>query len=90
MWADFGLASWVIEPVLSSLSNKLWGWPPVIGVDKYLHFIVSFLIGQVSPALAYVAGWGKEFFDLATGGIIDIGDLIADGFGVLAAILVFP
>lgn len=62
----------------------------MIGIDKVLHFVVSFLIGQVSPALAYVAGWGKEFFDLATGGVISIGDLIADGLGVLAAILVFP
>ena len=62
----------------------------VIGIDKVLHFLVSFLIAQVSPALAYAVGWGKEFFDLATGGFIDIGDLIADGLGVLAAILVFP
>lgn len=80
----------MIEPVLSPLIDKSWGWLLVIGVDKYLHFIVSFLIGQVSPALAYVAGWGKEIFDLATGGFIDVGDLIADGLGVLTAILVWP
>ncbi len=62
----------------------------MIGFDKVLHFVVSFLIGQLSPALAYAAGWGKELYDLATGGFIDIGDLIADGLGVLTAILVFP
>jgi len=62
----------------------------MIGFDKVLHFVFSFLIGQVSPGLAYFVGWGKEFYDLAMGGIIDIGDLIADGLGVLTAILVFP
>ncbi len=64
--------------------------PRVIGFDKVLHYVFSFLIGQVSPVLAYAAGWGKEFYDLATGGFIDVGDLIADGLGVLTAILVFP
>jgi hypothetical protein len=62
----------------------------VIGFDKILHFLFSFLIAQVSPALAYATGWAKEFYDLATGGVIDLGDLIADGLGILTAIVVFP
>jgi hypothetical protein len=62
----------------------------LIGIDKFWHFVLSFLIGQVSPALAIAAGWGKELFDWASGGMIDVGDLIADGLGVITAILVFP
>lgn len=62
----------------------------MIGFDKFLHFAVSFLLAQISPGLAYVAGWAKELADLTLGGAVDFGDAIANGLGILAALFIWP
>lgn len=62
----------------------------MIGEDKILHFLVSFVIGLVSPLLSVAAGIGKEVYDALGGGVADAGDLLADGLGVLFAIVVSP
>ncbi|GMW00815.1 MAG: hypothetical protein AMXMBFR84_19520 [Candidatus Hydrogenedentota bacterium] len=62
----------------------------MIGEDKILHFWVSFFIALVHPAIAVVAGVGKEIWDAAMGGMADAGDLFADGLGILAAGLFRP
>jgi hypothetical protein len=58
--------------------------------DKFYHFWISFYIAFFKPGLAMIAGVGKELFDLATGGIIDAGDLAADGLGIITALLFSP
>lgn len=62
----------------------------MIGIDKFLHFWVSFAIAQISPGLAWAAGIGKELYDELSGSAADIGDLIADGFGILFSVWVSP
>jgi hypothetical protein len=62
----------------------------MIGIDKLMHFWVSFAIAQLSPGLAWIAGIGKEFYDELSGTAADIGDLIADGFGILLSVWVSP
>lgn len=58
----------------------------ILGPDKLLHFLVSYLIALVEPALAIVAGVGKEIYDALGGGMADVYDLVADGLGILAAL----
>jgi hypothetical protein len=58
----------------------------LLGFDKLLHFVVSYLIALVDPALAVLAGVGKEVYDALGGGMADVYDLVADGLGILAAI----
>ena len=54
------------------------------GVDKWLHFAVSFLLAAVDPFFALTAGAGKEIWDAVSGGVADLADLAADALGVLA------
>ena len=58
----------------------------IFGFDKVLHFLVSFLLAQIDPALAALAGIGKEIFDAAGGGVADVYDLVADALGIFAAL----
>jgi hypothetical protein len=58
----------------------------ILGVDKFLHFLVSYLIALFDPALAVVAGIGKEVYDAFGGGMADVFDLAADALGILAAL----
>lgn len=58
----------------------------LLGPDKVLHFIVSYLIALVDPALAVLAGVGKEVYDALGGGMADVCDLVADALGILAAL----
>lgn len=58
-----------------------------IAPDKLLHFLVSFVIAIERPALAFLAGIGKEVYDAASGGIAEAGDLLADWAGILFALL---
>lgn len=60
---------------------------PVTGLDKLLHVIVSYFLARIDPALALAAGLGKEIFDFFGGGVADAMDLVADGLGVLLAVL---
>lgn len=62
----------------------------MVGIDKLLHFWLSFAITQFSPGLAWLAGIGKEGYDALSGGVADIGDLIADAFGILFGVWVSP
>lgn len=62
----------------------------MIGIDKFMHFWLSFGITQISPGLAWIAGIGKEVYDAISGGDSSIGDLIADGFGILFGVWVSP
>jgi len=55
--------------------------------DKWLHFIVSFLIAQISPLAAFWAGVGKEVYDALSGSFVDPLDLAADAWGIVLAIL---
>ena len=61
-----------------------------IPTDKLLHFWVSFGIAFLHPAMAALAGIGKEVYDAASGGVADAGDLAADGLGILFAWIVSP
>ena len=56
--------------------------------DKILHFVISFFLALIDPVIAVVAGLGKELWDALTGGMADLGDLVADGLGILLAILI--
>ncbi len=56
------------------------------GMDKLLHFSISLVIALVEPALAVVAGVGKEVWDALQGGFADPLDLVADGLGILVAL----
>lgn len=58
----------------------------LVGSDKILHFVISYLIALVDPALAVLAGVGKEVYDYFGGGVADIYDLVADGLGILLAL----
>lgn len=58
----------------------------VPGLDKLLHFAISYLIATVDPTLALLAGIGKEIFDFLGGGTADLLDLAADALGILAAL----
>ena len=58
----------------------------ILGFDKVLHFVFSYLIALVDPGLAVLAGVGKEVYDALGGGMADVYDLIADGLGILAAL----
>lgn len=57
------------------------------GFDKILHIVVSYLLARIDPALALAAGLGKEIYDFFGGGVADAMDLVADGLGVLLAVL---
>jgi hypothetical protein len=59
------------------------------GADKFLHLIGSFFLALVDPALAVLAGLGKEIFDTLSGGMADLGDLVADALGILLATSLF-
>jgi hypothetical protein len=59
----------------------------MIETDKWLHFIVSFLIAQVSPLAAFCAGIGKEVYDALSGGFADPLDLAADAWGIVLGVL---
>lgn len=56
------------------------------GLDKVLHFGVSYILALINPFLALVAGLGKEVYDEARGGMADFGDLVADWLGILFAV----
>ena len=56
-------------------------------MDKVLHFMASFLVARVDPVLAGVVGLGKEWWDHLTGGVADGYDLLADGLGIIASLL---
>lgn len=58
----------------------------IVGSDKILHFVISYLIALVDPALAVLAGVGKEVYDFFGGGMADVYDLVADGLGILLAL----
>ena len=58
----------------------------IVGPDKILHFVISYLIALVDPALAVLAGVGKEIYDFFGGGTADVYDLVADGLGILLAL----
>ncbi len=58
----------------------------IVGSDKILHFVISYLIALFDPALAVLAGVGKEVYDFFGGGTADIYDLVADGLGILLAL----
>lgn len=62
----------------------------MIGTDKLLHFWFSFIIAFTSPGLAWLAGIGKETYDAFSGGVASLGDLIADGFGILFGVWASP
>ncbi|GMV95108.1 MAG: hypothetical protein AMXMBFR82_48860 [Candidatus Hydrogenedentota bacterium] len=62
----------------------------MIGTDKLLHFWFSFIIAFTSPGLAWLAGIGKEAYDALSGGAASLGDLIADGFGILIGVWASP
>lgn len=57
------------------------------GFDKMLHIAVSYLLARIDPALAVAAGLGKEIFDFFGGGVADAMDLVADGLGILLALI---
>jgi hypothetical protein len=59
------------------------------GADKFLHLIDSFFLALVDPGLAVLAGLDKEIFDTLSGGMADLGDLVADALGILLATLLF-
>lgn len=59
----------------------------MIGTDKWLHFSISFLLALIDPCLALVAGIGKEIADVFGAGVAEIGDLVANGLGILAALI---
>jgi hypothetical protein len=53
-------------------------------MDLVLHFLVSYVLALFDPALAAVAGVGKEVFDYF-GGVASLVDLAADFFGIWVA-----
>ena len=59
----------------------------MLGTDKWLHFIVSFLIAQSSPLVAIWAGIVKEVYDPLSGGFADPLDLAPDAWGVRLGII---
>lgn len=59
---------------------------PVFGADKVLHFLVSYVLALFDPAIAVLAGVGKEVYDALGGGMADVYDLVADALGILAAL----
>jgi hypothetical protein len=60
----------------------------MLGVDKVLHFLLSFLIALYDPLVSFVAGVGKECYDSLAGGVADAYDLLADWTGIATALLV--
>ena len=58
----------------------------IFGFDKVLHFLVSFFIALFDPALAVLAGVGKEVYDGLGGGTADVFDLVADALGIVTAL----
>lgn len=58
-----------------------------VAPDKWLHFGASFLIALFDVSLAFIAGIGKEMYDIAIGGVSEAGDLVADWIGIYVATL---
>jgi hypothetical protein len=58
----------------------------ILGFDKVLHFVFSYLIALIDPGLAALAGIGKEVYDSLGGGVADVYDLMADALGIFAAL----
>jgi len=56
------------------------------GLDKLVHFVVSFALATIDPLIAVVAGLGKEILDALGAGTPDVLDLLADGLGILSAL----
>ena len=59
----------------------------MMGMDKVLHFVVSFMLAGWDVGLAAAAGIGKEIYDFFGGGTADIYDLLADGLGIVTRVL---
>ena len=57
----------------------------IVGFDKLLHVLVSYLLALIDPGLAVAAGLGKEVYDFFGGGVADAFDLLADAVGILLA-----
>jgi len=53
--------------------------------DKIVHFVISFFMALLDPVLALWAGVGKEIYDLLGFGVAELGDLLANWLGILAA-----
>ncbi|MBN2307513.1 MAG: hypothetical protein JXR94_00995 [Candidatus Hydrogenedentes bacterium] len=62
----------------------------MVGIDKLLHFWLSFALGLASPFMAAAAGIGKEIYDALSGGMASAADLLADGLGIVLALIVSP
>ena len=58
----------------------------VIGPDKGLHFLVSFVLALYSPVFAFLAGLGKEMYDELFGTGFDWADMAANALGILFAL----
>ncbi len=54
----------------------------MLGFDKLLHFVFSFVIAMYNPFLSFLAGIAKEYYDGLLGGGADVYDLIADWAGI--------
>ena len=54
----------------------------MVGFDKVLHFLFSFVIAVYDPLVSFVAGVGKECYDGLQGGVADVYDLLADWAGI--------
>lgn len=50
--------------------------------DKLLHFLLSFSIAIYNPLVSFLAGVGKEIYDVLGGGVADGYDLLADWAGI--------
>ena len=60
-----------------------------IGKDKFKHFAVCLLAAIIHPMLAIGLGLGKEYGDSkAKGNRWDWYDIIADGIGMVAGIVI--
>lgn len=63
----------------------------MLGVDKLLHFFLSFGLTLASnPLVAATLGVGKEVYDALAGGVASAGDLIADGLGIILGMWISP
>ncbi|MCC6490826.1 MAG: hypothetical protein IT364_25285 [Candidatus Hydrogenedentes bacterium] len=63
----------------------------MVGVDKLLHFFLSFGLTLASnPLVAATLGVGKEVYDSISGGVASAGDLIADGLGIIFGMWISP
>ena len=59
----------------------------MVGFDKVLHFLFSFVIAMYDPFISFVAGVGKECGDAVSGGVADLYDLLADWAGIACELL---